>query len=272
VQKPSEKIAEEPMTWNRGILVVEDEEAIASLVAFHIEQEGWEPVVVAEGQRALSLLKKTLPAAVVLDLMLPDMDGIDILRHIRETPASKLLPVLILTARGEEADRVLGLEVGADDYLAKPFSPRELILRLRKLIEGRGADAQLPLVRFGILEVDESRFRVKVGEDPIEISATEMRLLTELLHNRGKVLSRDRLLQKAWGFMPNVTQRTIDTHVKRLRQKLGPAASYIETIRGVGYRWVEEAPGAPTEVPEPRAKSEVPRKGARTSRGSTKKP
>ena len=139
--------------------------------------------------------------------------------------------MLILTARGEEADRVLGLEVGADDYLAKPFSPRELILRLRKLIEGRGADAQLPLVRFGILEVDESRFRVKVGEDPIEISATEMRLLTELLHNRGKVLSRDRLLQKAWGFMPNVTQRTIDTHVKRLRQKLGilPVYKMIDT-------------------------------------------
>lgn len=230
------------MSTNRGILIVEDEPAIANLVAFHLKENGWEPAIVAEGQRALQLLEKTLPAAVVLDLMLPDMDGIEVLRRIRQNPHTKLLPVLILTARGEEADRVLGLEVGADDYLAKPFSPRELLLRLKKLVEGRGADAKPPIVRFGVLEVDEGRFRVTVEGTPIEISATEMRLLTELLHNRGKVLSRQQLLQKAWGFMPNVTHRTIDTHVKRLRQKLGAAASYIETVRGVGYRWVEEPP------------------------------
>lgn len=230
------------MSTNRGILIVEDEPAIANLVAFHLKENGWEPAIVAEGQRALHLLEKTLPAAVVLDLMLPDMDGIEVLRRIRQSPHTKLLPVLILTARGEEADRVLGLEVGADDYLAKPFSPRELLLRLKKLVEGRGADAKPAIVRFGVLEVDEGRFRVTVDGTPIEISATEMRLLTELLHNRGKVLSRQQLLQKAWGFMPNVTHRTIDTHVKRLRQKLGTAASYIETVRGVGYRWVEEPP------------------------------
>ncbi|MGB9693178.1 MAG: response regulator, partial [Candidatus Sumerlaeaceae bacterium] len=230
------------MTHNRGILVVEDEPAIANLVAFHLEQEGWEPLVVAEGHRALSLLQKTLPAAVVLDLMLPDVDGIEILRRIRQNPNTKLLPVLILTARGEEADRVLGLEVGADDYLAKPFSPRELVLRLKKLIEGKGSDAKPPIIRFGILEVDEGKFRVTVSGEVVEISATEMRLLVELLENRGRVLSRQQLLQKAWGFMPNVTHRTIDTHVKRLRQKLGLAGSYIETVRGVGYRWVEEPP------------------------------
>ncbi|MCX7626045.1 MAG: response regulator transcription factor, partial [Candidatus Sumerlaeaceae bacterium] len=193
------------MSTNRGILIVEDEPAIANLVAFHLKEKGWEPAIVAEGRRALQLLEKTLPAAVVLDLMLPDIDGIEVLRRIRQNPHTKLLPVLILTARGEEADRVLGLELGADDYLAKPFSPRELLLRLQKLVEGRGADAKPPILRFGVIEVDEGRFRVTVEETPIEISATEMRLLTELLHNRGKVLSRQQLLQKAWGFMPNVT-------------------------------------------------------------------
>lgn len=230
------------MAHNRGILVVEDEPAIADLIALHLEHEGFEPLVVAEGRRALELVGKALPAAVILDLMLPDMDGIEVLRQIRRHPEMKLLPVLILTARGEEADRVLGLEVGADDYLAKPFSPRELILRLKKLVEGRGADAQIPVERFGVLEIDEARFRVTVEGQPVEVSATEMRLLTELLRNRGKVLSRQQLLQRAWGFMPNVTHRTIDTHVKRLRQKLGAASAYIETVRGVGYRWIESPP------------------------------
>ncbi len=261
------------MSHNRGILVVEDEPAIADLVAFHLREEGWDPVVVAEGERALKLLQKTLPAAVILDLMLPDIDGIEILRRIRQTPQTKLLPVLILTARGEEADRVLGLEVGADDYLAKPFSPRELLLRLKKLVEGKGANAKPPVIRFGVLEVDEGRFRVKVGDDLVEVSATEMRLLVELLQNRGKVLSRQQLLQKAWGFMPNVTHRTIDTHVKRLRQKLGLAGNYIETVRGVGYRWLEEPPSeaSPSAASKKALKNPQQRKRISRSTGETKK-
>ena len=149
--------------------------------------------------------------------------------------------MILLTARAEEADRVLGLEIGADDYVVKPFSPRELMLRIDKLIASREhmESAKLPTV-FGSLEIDEDKFRVAVDGKPTEVSATEMRLLVELMRCRGKVLSRTQLLQNAWGYMPNVTERTVDTHVKRLRQKLGSAADYLETVRGVGYRWVED--------------------------------
>jgi two-component system phosphate regulon response regulator PhoB len=225
------------------VLVVEDEQAISNLVAFHLQQNGYEAVVTAEGQRALSLLEKRLPSLVILDLMLPDLDGIEVLKQIRADEAKCRLPVILLTARGEESDRILGLEVGADDYVSKPFSPRELMLRVKKLIASRESTetSKFPQV-FGMIEVDEDRFRVVVEGKPTDVSATEMRLLTELMRCRGRVLSRSQLLQKAWGYLPNVTERTVDTHVKRLRQKLGPASAYIETVRGMGYRWVEDVP------------------------------
>src|SRR5690606_22900483 len=176
----------------------------------------------------------------ILDLMLPDMDGLEILRHFRSQERTARLPVILLTARAEEADRILGLEIGADDYVVKPFSPRELMLRVERLISSQdNQSTAVAPTEFGCLTIDESRFRVTVAGEPVDISATEMRLLTELLRSRGKVLSRTQLLQNAWGYMPNVTERTVDTHVKRLRQKLGPASEYLETVRGVGYRWLE---------------------------------
>ncbi len=224
-----------------AVLVVEDEKAISDLIAFHLEQSGFEPVVAGDGSRALSLTRERLPALVILDLMLPDMDGLDILKLFRQQDRSARLPIILLTARAEEADRILGLEVGADDYVVKPFSPRELMLRVERLIATRENQdaAPVPTV-FGCLEIDENRFRVSVAGEPIDISATEMRLLCELIRCRGTVLSRGQLLQNAWGYMPNVTERTVDTHVKRLRQKLGLASNYLETVRGVGYRWVED--------------------------------
>ncbi|MCX7717244.1 MAG: response regulator transcription factor [Candidatus Sumerlaeaceae bacterium] len=231
----------------RAVLVVEDEPAIANLVALHLEQCGFEAVIASDGRRALDLLGKALPSLVVLDLMLPDMDGLDVLRRLRSDERSARLPVVLLTARGSEEDRVTGLELGADDYVTKPFSPRELMLRVTKLLAVREPVPQdkMPTV-FGCLEIDEDRFRVAVEGRTVEISATEMRLLTELIRARGKVLSRTQILQSAWGFMPNVTERTVDTHIKRLRQKLGAAAAYIETVRGVGYRWVEDPSAAST--------------------------
>ncbi|MBX7245704.1 MAG: response regulator transcription factor [Candidatus Sumerlaeaceae bacterium] len=227
----------------RSVLVVEDEQAISNLVSFHLEQNGYEPVVASEGRRALGLLEKRVPSLVILDLMLPDIDGIEVLKRLRAMPACQRLPVILLTARAEEGDRVLGLEVGADDYVTKPFSPRELMLRVQKLIASRETveTASVPTV-FGCLEIDEDKFRVVVDGSPIEISATEMKLLVELMRSRGRVLSRNQILQSAWGFMPNVTERTVDTHVKRLRQKLGAASPYLETVRGVGYRWVDSPP------------------------------
>jgi len=229
------------MAIHPPVLVVEDEKAISDLIAFHLEQMKYEPIVAGDGKRALALTADRLPTLVILDLMLPDMDGLDILKHFRGQERSARLPVILLTARAEEADRILGLEIGADDYVVKPFSPRELMLRVERLIASRniaaGAD-QTPTV-FGCLEIDEARFKVSVEGEPIEVSATEMRLLCELIRCRGTVLSRSQLLQNAWGYMPNVTERTVDTHVKRLRQKLGAASDYLETVRGVGYRWVE---------------------------------
>lgn len=229
----------------RTVLVVEDEAAIANLVAIHLRQHGYEPIITAEGKRGLELLSKRIPALLILDLMLPDIDGIEILRRIRADERLSSLPVILLTARAEESDRILGLEIGADDYVPKPFSPRELVLRVKKLIASRenNQSAGVPTV-FGRLQVDEDRFRVVVDGKNVDVSATEMRLLAELIRCRGRVLSRDQLLQNAWGYLPNITERTIDTHIKRLRQKLGPAAEYLETVRGVGYRWMEEPPEA----------------------------
>lgn len=228
------------MATRPAVLVVEDEKDIRDLVAFHLEQSGFEPVVAGDGQRVFELTHDRLPSLAILDLMLPDMDGLEILRHFRSQERTARLPVILLTARAEEADRILGLEIGADDYVVKPFSPRELMLRVERLISSRDnqSTAVAPM-EFGCLTIDESRFRVTVAGEPVDISATEMRLLTELLRSRGKVLSRTQLLQNAWGYMPNVTERTVDTHVKRLRQKLGPASEYLETVRGVGYRWLE---------------------------------
>lgn len=225
-----------------AVVVVEDEKAISDLVRFHLEQQGYEAIVASEGRRAIELITSRIPSLVILDLMLPDMDGLDILKILRQDERTARLPVILLTARAEEADRVLGLEIGADDYVVKPFSPRELMLRVGKLIaREESVESKVPTV-FGCLEIDEDRFRVTVEGKLVEISATEMRLLTELIRCRGRVLSRNQLLQNAWGYMPNVTERTVDTHVKRLRQKLGAASDYLETVRGVGYRWIDAPP------------------------------
>jgi two-component system phosphate regulon response regulator PhoB len=231
------------MRPRRSVLVVEDEKAISDLVAFHLEATGYEAIAASDAERAQELLAKRLPDLVVLDLMLPDGDGLEILQEIRNRAESRDLPVILLTARAEEDDRILGLETGADDYVTKPFSPRELMLRIDRLVSSREQATQQKIpTTFGLLQIDEDRFRVTVQAKPVEVSATEMRLLGVLIRFRGMVLSRSQLLQDAWGYMPNVTERTVDTHVKRLRQKLGSAADYLETVRGIGYRWIDTPP------------------------------
>jgi two-component system phosphate regulon response regulator PhoB len=233
------------MRPRRSVLVIEDEKAISELIAFHLEASGYEAITALDGERAYELLGKRLPDLVVLDLMLPDADGLDILAHIRNMTEGKNLPVILLTALAEEDDRILGLESGADDYVTKPFSPRELMLRIDRHVSNREQATQQKIpTTFGLLQIDEDRFRVTVEGKPVEVSATEMRLLGVLIRYRGMVLSRSQLLQDAWGYMPNVTERTVDTHVKRLRQKLGGASDYLETVRGIGYRWIEAPPEA----------------------------
>jgi DNA-binding response OmpR family regulator len=220
------------------ILVVEDEPDILELLQVHLEQSGFKVIGAESGSEALEALRKARPDLVILDLMLPDLSGTEILRVIREERETKGLPVLILTARTDEVDRVVGFELGADDYITKPFSPREVVLRVRAVLRRArplaGSESER-LVHHEI-ELDLERHRCLVNGETSELTATEFSLLRTLMERPGRVSSRERLLEQAWGSDVHVTVRTVDTHVKRLRQKLGPAGQRIATVRGVGYR------------------------------------
>lgn len=222
------------------ILVVDDEPDLLELVRFNLTQAGFQVSTAASGREALEQLKSATPDLVVLDLMLPDISGNDICRQIRSDPALADLPIVMLTARSEEVDRVVGFELGADDYVPKPFSPRELMLRIRAVLRRRaGAPAAGPSIEHGVLRVDPERHRCFVNDAEIELTAKEFRLLSTLMARPGRVMTRERLLDEVWGSEITVTTRTIDTHLKRLREKLGAAGDLIETVRGVGYRFAE---------------------------------
>lgn len=224
-----------------NILVVEDEEDLAELVAFNLRQSGYTVTTAATGAAALQQVQRGRPDLVVLDLMLPDISGTEVCRRLRASPETQRTPIVMLTARNEEVDRVLGFEVGADDYVAKPFSPRELVLRigavLRRASPGGSDEPGVgEVLVIGALEIDEPRHEVRVGGETVPTTALEFRLLLDLASRRGRVQSRDSLLERVWGYSPGIETRTVDTHVKRLREKLGAASHYIETVRGVGYR------------------------------------
>ena len=225
-----------------SILIVDDEHDLASTLEYNLRREGFQTQTALTGAAALAKLSEGTPEfdLVILDLMLPDMPGTDICRTIRMNSATRHIPVIMLTARGEEIDRVVGFEMGADDYVVKPFSVRELLLRIRVILR-RG---QLPAsengketLRFGNLRVDPVAHRVWVQDQDVRLTALEFRLLTTFLERKGRVQTRDILLSDVWGIQADVTTRTVDTHVKRLREKLGSAGFYIETLRGVGYRF-----------------------------------
>lgn len=227
---------------NDTILVVEDEPDIRELVAYHLEQSGFAVVLAADGEQALSALEQERVGLVVLDLMLPGISGLEVCRRLKQTPRTQAIPVLMLTARAEEVDRVVGLELGADDYLVKPFSLRELVLRIRAIlrrIAGSDEAAAAPIAA-GPLVIDLAGCQVQLGRDPIELTATEFKLLTILAQRRGRVQSREELLKVVWGYEYIGYDRTVDTHIRRLRKKLGPAAEMVETVRGMGYRFRRE--------------------------------
>jgi len=224
------------------VLVVDDEEDLAELLIFNLERNGFGTLKALNGRDAIELAQKHLPNLIILDLMLPDVDGLEVFRTLKRGEKTAQIPVIMLTAKADEVDRIVGLELGADDYVTKPFSPREVILRIKGLL--RRLANPLPgtdvVVTFGPFRIDPDRFEVSVNGEPIILTSTEFRLLQELLLRRGKVLSRTQLLENVWGYVHNVTDRTVDTHIKRLRQKVGPAgAAYVETIRGVGYRFAD---------------------------------
>lgn len=221
------------------VLIIEDDKDIAELVEFNLRQEKLGTEICANGALALSKIRRAPPDMVILDLMLPDMGGLEICKALKNDPKTKDVPIIILTAKTEELDRVVGFEVGADDYLTKPFSPRELVLRVKAVlrrIKERHWNQNSQSQVFGLLSLDPSKFEVKVGKEEVRLTAIEFKLLQYLLTTKGRVATRDMLLDQVWGYDAALTTRTVDTHIKRLREKIGKAGSYIETIRGVGYR------------------------------------
>ncbi len=225
------------------ILVIDDEPDILELVRFGLSQEGFSVETASTAGEGLACVARRRPDLVVLDLMLPDMSGTEVCRQLRSRPETAGLPVLMLTARGEEVDRVVGFEVGADDYVTKPFSPRELALRvkavLRRSSPGSATSDESDLLAHEELTLDFDRHRCQVDEQVIDLTAKEFGLLATLMRRRGRVFSREKLLDELWGSEVTVTHRTVDTHMKRLREKLGVAGRYIHTVRGVGYRFAE---------------------------------
>ena len=221
------------------ILVVDDEPDALEVLGYKLREAGYAPVFAKDGQRALAAVRDERPALVVLDLMLPEVDGLEICKILRRDPATAFIPILMLTARAAEMDRIVGLELGDDDYVTKPFSPRELVLRIKKLLaRTRPADDPAAHLRLGDLDLDASRHVVQIKGKPLTLTATEFKLLDLLARRRGRVQSRERLLQDVWGYENPIDTRTVDTHMRRLREKLGPVAHYLETVRGVGYRFI----------------------------------
>jgi two-component system phosphate regulon response regulator PhoB len=220
------------------VLVVDDEPDLLELVRFNLDQSGFAVETAASGREALEQLRRSPPDLMVLDLMLPDVSGTEICRQVRADTRLAQLPIIMLTARADEVDRVVGLELGADDYVTKPFSPRELTLRVRAVLRRR----QLPssaVLESGPIMLDSERHRCCVDGDEVALTAKEFELLRGLMQRPGRVMTREQLLSEVWGDDIAVTLRTIDTHLKRLREKLGPAGRRIETVRGVGYRFTE---------------------------------
>lgn len=223
------------------ILVVDDEPDALEVLGFKLKESGYAPIFAKDGARAITAARDERPALIVLDLMLPEVDGLEVCKILRRDPATAMIPILMLTAKASEMDRVLGLELGADDYVTKPFSPRELVLRIKKLLARvKAAEEPVTQFRFAELEIDVPRHEVKIAGDPVVLTATEFKLLELLARRRGRVQTRERLLQDVWGYENPIDSRTVDTHMRRLREKLGDTARFLETIRGVGYRFLAE--------------------------------
>jgi DNA-binding response OmpR family regulator len=222
------------------ILVVDDEPDALELIAFNLKNAGLEVLTAENGDQALRLARAQLPDLILLDLMLPEVDGLEVCKILRRDPATSAIPIIMVTAKAAEMDRVLGLELGADDYVTKPFSPRELVLRVKNLLRRRQA-AETPTDRISVgdLSIDIPRHLVTVQGRAVELTATEFRLLSVLAQRRGRVQSREQLLRDVWNYETIIDTRTVDTHMRRLREKLGPAARYLDTVRGVGYRFIE---------------------------------
>ena len=233
--------------YSPKILVVDDETYIVELVKFNLEKEGYRVIVAFDGMHALEMVKEEKPHLILLDIMLPGMDGLEVCRTLKQDPNYNTIPIIMLTAKGEEFDTVLGLEMGADDYIKKPFSPREMVARVKarlralKILEAEKAVGKRIFVVKDLIVIPD-KYEAFLGEEKLELTPKEFELLTLMASNQGKVFTREALLEKVWGYEYSGDTRTVDVHIRHLRQKLRDDSSfplYIETVRGVGYRFIE---------------------------------
>ena len=219
------------------ILVIEDEPDIAEVLQYNLEKEGFDVETARRGDTGFDAVRRDNPDLILLDLMLPGIDGLELTRMLKRDPLTSRLPIVMLTARGEEVDRIVGLELGADDYISKPFSPREVVLRVKAVLRRfQQEESAAELIEVGGIELDVSGHQLRVRAKEVPLTATEFRLLRLLLERSGRVQTRGQLLSDVWGYAEDIDSRTVDTHIRRLRRKLGPEAERIETVIGVGYR------------------------------------
>jgi len=225
------------------ILLIEDEPDIAEVLEYNLEKEGYDVEVARRGDSGLEAVRRDTPDLILLDLMLPGLDGLELTRLLKRDGGTARVPIVMLTARGEEVDRIVGLELGADDYISKPFSPREVVLRVKAVLrrlqpseEGDGAGTASETLEVGEIRLDVAGHRLAVDGVEVPLTATEFRLLKLLIERGGRVQTRGQLLSDVWGYAEDIDSRTVDTHIRRLRRKLGPEADRIETVIGVGYR------------------------------------
>ncbi|MCF8111181.1 MAG: response regulator transcription factor [Desulfobacteraceae bacterium] len=226
---------------DKTILVIEDDFDILNLVTWHLQSEGYRTLKSTDGKKGLESAIHDRPDLIVLDLMLPGMDGLEVCKTMKRNQTTADIPVIMLTAKSEEVDRIVGFELGADDYMVKPFSPRELLLRIRAVLKryDQPLEANPTLLRHKELTVEPENYKAYIKDQQMQLTITEFNLLLELLQNKGRVRSRDQLLDRVWGYQFEGYARTVDTHIRRLRRKIEPYADDIETVRGVGYRFKE---------------------------------
>ncbi len=228
-------------TRSKRILIVDDEPDVTELVGYQLRAKGFEVEALNDPTQSIAKFRSFQPDLVILDVMMPDISGIQLCRMLRADPKTKEVPVIFLTAKAEETDRVLGLEVGGDDYICKPFSTKELILRVQGLLRRSTtpAEERPKRLEIGPVVLENERHEVSIKGTPVELTATEFRLLRLLMERKGRVQTREHLLLNVWNYETEIETRTVDTHIRRLREKLGDAANLIETLRGVGYRMID---------------------------------
>ncbi len=227
------------------ILIADDEPDVLALVGLNLSRAGFQVVTAPDGETALARLLEHPPSLAILDLMMPGMTGLELCKVIRATPATASIPIVMLTAKSAEMERIVAFELGVDDYVTKPFSPRELVLRVSAILRSSTAMEEKPRVmRVGSIALDTERHTVKVDDQPVDLTVTEFKLLSAMLAARGRMQARETLLNAVWGDESEVEPRTVDTHLRRLREKLGDAGAQIHTVRGFGYRLIE-SPGIP---------------------------